>query len=442
MSPAMTSGRVVIRGIEESTARQASWGLLVLSVVAYMTLSPQALFVLGIPYDVPTGSFPAKIHPGTYLMLAAWAVGLASHGNPLGVLAQQARQHRLLFTSLACMVAVFAWAAGRHGPAGLAFIVDTLWMPAIGALTLLLHSRQRQRQMLVLALSLLLLNAALAIGEAALRQRLVPLFAGREGIIEEDYFRSSALQGHPLSNALTTVALLPAVLLLPWRAHWRAAAGVLLGLGLLTFGSRSALAGLLLYLLLGLLPVLSRTLRGGYGYTQITGGLLGAAVGAAALAGVVAATGLGERIFKNLTWDNSAQVRVRSWDVLQYVRDADLWFGIAVPRIDSIALRVGIDPRYEAIENFWLYLLLLLGVAGMVVFVVGLGCLLLHLWRLSSAPIRAALVIFLVLASGANTLASKSTSLLLLTLVAQCAALAPRPVAAHAAGSAAKGVGR
>ena len=185
--------------------------------------------------------------------------------------------------------------------------------------------------------------------------------------------------------------------------------------------------------------MLLRLVRGGYGYLHITGGLLAASLGTALLAAVVAATGLGERIFKNLTWDNSANVRLRSWEVLDYVRDADQWFGVSIPRIDSIALRIGIDPRYEAIENFWLYLLLLLGVVGFAVFLLGLVCLLLHLWRVSAAPIRVALVVYLLLASGANTLASKGTSLLLLALVAQCLAL---PAAARRsprwAGTAAK----
>ena len=267
-----------------------------------------------------------------------------------------------------------------------------------------------------------LFNALLAIGEFGFGRRLVPMHAGRDDIIEEDYFRASALMGHPLSNALVTAALLPAVALLPWRAVWKLLGATLLGLGLLAFGSRASLAALALFALLATLPVLWRLLRGGYGYLHITGGLLAACLGAAVLAGGVAATGLGERIFKNLTWDNSANVRLRAWEVLNHVRDAEQWFGVSIPRIDNIALRIGIDPRYEAIENFWLYLLLLLGVCGFALFVLGLACLLLHLWRISAAPLRVALVVYLVLASGSNTLASKGTSLLLLTLVAQCLA--------------------
>ena len=411
----------------DNTARRVSFALLVLAVLLYFCLSAPALSYLGIPYDTPTGPFPAKIHPGTYVMLLAWGLGLASAGNPLATLVSQARQHRLLFSYFLCMVGVFLWAVGRHGPSGLAFLLDTLVMTGVAALTVALQPPARQRQLFMLLMGLLMANAALALGEAALGKRLVPQLAEQLGYVSEEYFRSSALVGHPLANAMLTVAMLPAVLVLPWPLRWRLAAGVLVGLGLLTFGSRSAMAGLALFVLLASIPVFRRLVRGGFSYVQLTGGLVGAVVAAAALAGVVAATGLGERIFKNLTWDNSAQVRLRSWDVLDYFSDSDLWLGMSVPRIANVALRVGIDPRYEAIENFWIYLLLLLGVVGFVLFGVGLACLVVHIWRISVAPLRVAMLVYLLMASGANTLASKTISLLMLTLTAQCAAQLRRP---------------
>jgi hypothetical protein len=416
------------RGVHIAGLQQLSWALLVTSVLLYFCFSAHALLVLGIPYDVPMGAFPAKIHPGTYLLMAAWMAGLGAQGNPLASLGRQVRQQPLLSGALACMAGVFAWACWRHGPSGLAFILDTLCMPCVLALTVLLQPRVRQRQLLMLLMALLMANAVLAIGEFMAGKRLIPLFPLLERA-EEDYFRSSALLGHPLANALTVIVLLPAMELLPWSLLWRGAAMLLVTMGLLTFGSRSSLAGLMLYLLLVTLPVVWKFMRGGYTYTQVTGGLVGAVAGAAAAAALVAVSGVGERIFKNLVWDNSAAVRVRSWNVLDYVHDTDLWFGISIPRIENIAVRVGIDPRYEAIENFWLYMLLLLGIVGFALFVLGLVLLVVHLWRVAKLPLRVALVVYFVLASGANTLASKTVSLLMFTLAVQCAAaIRPLPI--------------
>jgi hypothetical protein len=161
---------------------------------------------------------------------------------------------------------------------------------------------------------------------------------------------------------------------------------------------------------------------------------VGAVFGLTALGALVAVTGVGERIFANLTWDNSASVRLLAWDVLDHFHGAAFWFGISIPSIDAIALRVGIDPRYEAIENFWIYLLLLLGMFGFVLFVAGIGMLLICMWKKSPPLLKMTMLVYLVLASGANTLSSKSTSLLYLVVAIQCAtAFAPSPLLAQRA---------
>jgi hypothetical protein len=410
-----------VAGIYLPGLQRLSWVALVASLVMYFCFSAHLLFLMGIPYDVPQGSFPAKIHPGTYLLLVSWFSGLGARGNPLGTLGRQAAAEPLLSGALACMVGVFVWACLRHGPGGQAFIIDTLCAPCIFAMAVLLQPRFKRRQLLLLLMALMLMNSLIALGEFAVGKRLVPLFPTR-GLSEEDYFRSTALLGHPLVHAISVTTLLPIAVLMPWRTWCRVLVLLLLTLSLLTFGSRSSMVGLLLYAGAAALVLVWGTAHGRYGYTQITGSLVAMVAGAAALLGVVASTGRGERIFKNLVWDNSAAVRVRSWDVLNHVHDADLWFGVPITRIDSIALRVGIDPRYEAIENFWLYLLLLLGIVGFALFLLGLGLLVWHLWRVAKTPMRLGLVVYFLLASGANTLASKTVSLLLLAGAVQCAA--------------------
>ncbi len=407
--------------------RTLSWWLLVTGVVLRMAVSAPALHTLGVPYDLPWGPFPSKIHPGSYVLGLAFLTGLASHGNPVRSLLELVHKHPLLAGYMGAMVAVFAWTLLRHGPAGQAFFIDTLWMPGVAALTVVMHHRGRQRRLLTVLMLLLLANAALAVAEGASGQRLIPLLSGRDGIVEEYWFRASALMGHPLANSLVTVSLMPVVVVMPWAWPLRAAALGLLTLALLSFGSRSNLAAVGVYALLACLPLALQLLRGRFSYRQISGGLLGLSLAAAALAAVVATTRLGERIFRNLSWDNSADVRLLAFDVLRHVHGADLWFGIPVSRIQGIAGRVGIDLRYEAIENFWVNLLVLLGLVGFGLFLFGLGCLVLHLWRGARAPLKVAIVMYFIVASGANTLAAKTPSLTLLAVALQCATALQRP---------------
>ena len=88
-------------------------------------------------------------------------------------------------------------------------------------------------------LLLSVLNAVIGIGEAATGARLVPYMAGDKPLVEE-FFRATALGGHPLTNSLRTAVLLFAVLVLPGGLRW--ALVPLFAVALLAFGSRSALA--------------------------------------------------------------------------------------------------------------------------------------------------------------------------------------------------------
>lgn len=397
--------------------RAVGFGLLVLSVTLYMMLSAPTLHELGIPYDVPYGPFPAKIHPGTYVLALAFLVSLGCGGNPLREGGRLLGRSPALAYYLASMLLLFLWVVWRHGTSGAAFILETLCTPALMLLTLQRHDEKQQAQVFKLMMILISVNAVMALIEYSFKMRLAPIRSGREDLGNTEYFRSSAFLGHPLVNALVTVSLLPAVTLLPWRPVARVALGALLLVALFTFGGRASLAlGGVVYgtLLAGWL--LYKTVRGHFSYLQLTGGSVGVLAGLAALSGLVAATGIGDRVLRNLALgDQSADVRLRVWDVFDYVDPVDLWIGLAPSGIDRLALRIGLDPKYEAIENFWIYLLLMFGLIGFALFLPALLTLVVQLWRRAPLAMRAAMVVYFSTASTGNTLAAKDFTLLLLT---------------------------
>lgn len=402
--------------------QQASWWLLVAGVSSFVLLSAMTLAWLGVPYDLPTGGKWAKLHPGTWLLVLSLGCALAAGGRPLAAVWQRVQQQPLVVLALACMVTVAAWSVARSGTSGAAFIVDALWMPCVLLLALHRVPDERRRWLLHWLLGLLVLNALMALGEFAAGRTLVPRFALDSDIVaDEGFFRASALMGHPLANALQTLSLMPAALLLP--ARWRWPVLVLLLASLLAFGSRAALgAALGLYGGALAFSVVRRALQGHYSYLQLTGGLFLCMVLITA-GGIAAwASGLGERIFANLAWDQSANARLVAWQALAWL-DEQAWFvGVSPAQINEIALRIGLDPRFEAIENFWVVLMMQFGLVGFVPFLVGLGSLLLHLWREAVPAMRLALPVYLLVASGANTLASKTVSLTLLTAGMACSA--------------------
>ncbi|WP_290871131.1 VpsF family polysaccharide biosynthesis protein [Aquabacterium sp.] len=406
--------------------------LLGLAMVLYLWLSAPLLAVMGIPYDVPMGSFPAKIHPGTYVLALAALSAWEAERWRLAGLKTSLQRDPLLHASLACMVACFAWAVLRHGPSGLAFFIDTLMAPAIAGLLITAQSDAARSRLKQLVMWLIVINAVLALGEYASRVHLVP---GIKGSGEDDpdaFFRATGLLGHPLTNAKVTVTALPFIGALPWALRWRVAAVVLLSLALLAFGGRTSLVmGALVYGLAGLACLLVHIARGRFSYLQLTGGAVGLLLGMALVTAIVLGTGLGDRVFHNFTWDNSADVRFLAWQTLDHFGGTDIWMGQPIEGIDHLAERVGIDMRYEAIENFWVYMLLLLGITGFLPFVLGLALLAVHLIQRSGLWQSLAVLVYIVVASGTNSLASKTISLLVLTVLVLTSAPERAPRAAR-----------
>ncbi len=420
-----------------SRTHQLAFWLFAFGLTGFLVLPASSLFALGMAYDAPGGTPFAKLHPGSYLMLTAWFMALCSQGNPLGAALAQLRGQRALALYLAAMLALFGYALLRHGMGGAAYLIDTHIMAAVAVLVLQQLGPRRQRQTVVLMAIVLVANAALGIGEAMLQARLIPLRIGGADEVVEEFFRASALMGHPLQNAQLTATLLPLVLLLPLAAGLRCALVLWLGLALLAFGGRASLGlSVALYGSWFVVQAFKRGLEGRLNYLHITGGAIGLLLGAAAMVAVVALTGLGERIFASLSWDNSASVRVRVWAVLGYLSDEQMIFGASADGVDALYQQLGLDSRYEAIENFWLLTLVQYGLVGFGLFVLGLVCVLHFLWRHSHGALRVALLLLVLVSSTTNSLAVKTPALLLFMVAVQAAAhLRPRLSAPGASAS-------
>lgn len=398
-------------------SEKLAWFLFCTAIVAYVVLSAPMLLQFGIPYDAPSGPAIAKLHPATYLLILSWLVALAGYGNPLRMLVWQLRCNPLLAASFGCMVLVFVWVVWRHGSSGAAFIIEALWTPCLALFVLNLLEPKRSQQIVLVIVVLLMLNAVAALGEIVTHKRVAYLGKIEAGFVEP-YFRASSLLGHPLHNALITVSLLPVVVELPWSFMQRLAVGLLLIFAILAFGGRSSLViGCAVYVCAFVVWALRNVVRGRFNYLQLTGGSLFVMLGATALVAFVAITGLGERIFVSLQLDSSADVRFRVWSAFSFMSTTDLWIGIPPAGIDRVSLLLGLDPVFEAIENFWIYLLMQFGILGFIPFLAGLGSLLWLLWRSATVPMRLGLVVYMLVASTNNTLAAKTISLALLAVV-------------------------
>ncbi|WP_408949868.1 VpsF family polysaccharide biosynthesis protein [Lysobacter sp. Hz 25] len=412
---------------------RASRVFLVLSLLAYLCLSPAMLTVLGIPYDAPYGSFVFKLHPGSYLLTIALALSLAAQGNPLVALLRRLAGQPLLGLYLLAMLSGFVYSLLRYGASGSAFFIDTLMMPAAIALILLRLDAAQLRGLFRLILIVAIANAALGLVEAAMQHHLVPYTVAGGVPVIEDKFRATALLGHPLENALITSIVLLASLDRPMSPLWRASLVAFLVLALLAFGGRTSFVlttlALLAYTAWGALHGLR---AGRYGYLHIVGASIAMLLALPMAMALVWRSGLGARIFEGLYLDDSATVRLRIFSVFDHLDRFDVLFGISPAQIHAVSARVGLSANLEAIENFWLFMLLQLGVFGFAVFALGLLCAFWLLWRRAGSGGRWTLLVFLITASTTNSLASKTSALTLLFAVL-CGVAGYRALGAEAA---------
>ncbi|MBL8250533.1 MAG: VpsF family polysaccharide biosynthesis protein [Candidatus Competibacter sp.] len=397
---------------ERRAADRWRWPLALgcLGLILYLLLSDNLLVTLGIPYNVPRGAFPFKIHPGSYCIALGFLLLL--RGNPWRRLAQLSRLSPALTALALVTAAIMLYALTQFGASGAGFFIDTWLAPALLGLIVLQAPPDRRPVAFWIVLWLSAINSLIGIGEAAVSDRLVPYMAGDQLLIEE-FFRATALGGHPLTNSLRTAVLIFVVLVLPVRA--RLLLVPLFAVSLLAFGSRSALASTLLLLFAwGAISFMRGIVSRHFDPRLALGIPLAALVLPAVVAVMALSLGLGQRVFQEFYWDDSAQSRLLAFQIFRFPNANELLWGMGPARIDWALDQLKSSTTLNDIENFWILLMLQV---GMIPFVFLAGSLLATLWSLAragSTPIQLAALLFLMLASGSNSLATKTQNLAIL----------------------------
>lgn len=424
-----------------SARKDLAGALALLAVAAMLLMSDSFLYWIGVNYTAPGGSLWGKLHPGTYLVLLAFAA-VALPLNPVRYLRALAGTHPAVPAYALVTALIMAYCTARFGISGAAFIAETLFMPAVLAMTLYALPLAWRRRIFLAALALVALDAVIGLAELALRQRLIPYYIGGELHVEPQ-FRSTALLGHPLKNATIVATFL---CLLPVLDRHRVAAvfaGALMGASLLAFGSRTAFA---VCLLVGAIALARWYVVGfmqrRFGYAMLTG--LGFMALLAPIAGIALLLMFGQqsRIFETLAWDPSAQSRFLVFRAFEGLRASDLIFGLGPEGIARVLDRLRAYTIVTDIENFWVLLALNFGLICFALFALAFGWLLWTLLGGAPAAVKVAALVFIVMISSNNSLAVKDSSLGLFVVAAMGAAAYARladpgyrPSAANAAGS-------
>ncbi|MGL5447209.1 MAG: VpsF family polysaccharide biosynthesis protein [Rhabdaerophilum sp.] len=238
-------------------------GLALLILGLLLTVSPMALNALGWNYDGVGGAGPTRFHPSTYLAILLFLLIALRDGNPVAsILAAFGRDLRLALFAMVWAVVFAHGVVNQDLPA--AALIDTFLMPLVMLLSFQRLSENTKRRMEILMHLALAANALLGLGEFISGLRLTPYIAG--GVLITDDWRSTALLGHPLGNALLTGCYIMMLLMGggKWlEGRWRYAMLVLQFGAMVAFGGRASLVLLILFAAIVLALGVFRFLAGG-----------------------------------------------------------------------------------------------------------------------------------------------------------------------------------
>jgi hypothetical protein len=391
--------------------------LATVAICSELAISANLLTVAGVPYVAEGGALIVKFHPGTMLLAVAVA-GAVLAGGAAWLRSVEPSIRCYLTLGAICILSAFL----LTGPGNLIVLLDT-FLPAGLAASILSKAPEAALLRLRRCMQVLLAaDAAIALAEMAAKATLVPLYLN-DAIYHphvED-FRPTALFDHPLTGA---VMMMIGLSIAPAGRIRRAYQG-LIWAALFAFGGRMAFGVSLASSVTTAAQknfhlILRRDRRAGFS-------LLAAVAFVSALGlllGVMAASGFGERLTSHLYWDQSAQVRVQQWRILQELDGSQLLFGaprdVLLADLNAMRLASGV----EVIENFWLLMFVSLGAVGFPFFLAMLGSLCVWCWQRGAREARILMLSVLLVASTSNSLGRKSTVLVCLVAAICCL---PRP---------------
>lgn len=382
-----------------------SFGL-VATVVLLFSISGGMLWLVGYNYDGLTGNPATKIHPSTYLLVLVFAWRACTFGNPIGYMVAVAdrRPASTLMAVISIVLLVIVIARQRPGMAGM---IDTFVAPALLVMMLGEDDEKTFARMQTVVHAIMTVNALLALFEFATKTLIFPYRLDGEVFMAD--LRSTALQGHPLSNATVTSVYVLALLSGSRSLSMPLRLG-LIGLqcaALVAFGGRSAMVTTIVlggcYLLIQGL----RSLRTG----RVN--LLGAALGLilAALVPVVialaASYGFFDALLERFVSDSgSANARVEMFELFKHFELRDLIVGPDIDLIESLRRINGLE---QGIENPVIRLVLYQGAFFTLLLFVGFALFMHEVARRCHSGLWLTMLGWLILLNTSESLASKTT---------------------------------
>jgi hypothetical protein len=398
------------------TDRLLSFGL-TLSVVLLFGVSGGMLWLFGYNYNAITGSAFTKIHPFSYLIVILFVRQAMLSGSPLAYALRIANRRPAGVLMAFAALLLFAVSVMRKTP-GMAGTIDTFFVPAL-LVMMMVDADERTLARMTTALHVLMtLNALIALFEFVTKTQLFPYRF--DGALLVGDTRSTALQGHPLTNAFVTACYVMALM----SGARSLSTGLKLTLialqcaALVTFGGRTATVVTLILGAFYAIVTMLRTMRSG----RVS--LRGAAIALLLLAFVpLAVGGLADGGFFNALFERfvsdggSANARVEMFAMFKAIPLHSLVIGPDISLVDSLRRMNGLE---SGIENPFVSMTLYHGAFLTVLIFIALGLMLFELTRDCHRGVWLPMLAFLILLNASESIATKTTAVAKFAIILLC----------------------
>lgn len=380
--------------------------ILFLVLILAFICGDNVLGTLGYPHDDIAAASIFRLHPLTYLSFALLIFYFLIGKIKVSDLVNKMKNESLFLT--ACII-VIIYLQLINSLNAISFFFDALVLPAILLILLKATSKKVIGKFSSLIYIFFFINALVAVIEKTTTTNLIV----QNPIWHFEYFRSSAIFGHPLNNGLI-MAVLTIILFWATKNSWLKVFVLLSGvLSIFCFGARGALIGVFLGIMLNML-LNAIGLSNEKSNKKMFGGLLYLCIFGAIISVVVMYTGLGDRIAALSHVDNSAEARVDSFNMFNGQDTSDLlWGGYSVHKIEMMQHMQGV----EIIENFYVVWILKFGLVMTVLLFGSLVKFLFDMMKNVGLDIKLPILVTLFfVASTNNSLASNSLVLSIVIL--------------------------
>jgi hypothetical protein len=369
--PPQSSSHAAVQAPSRSLIIEPLIGITAMSIAfCLFALSPMGLAALGWDYDGAGGSSIHRFHPSSYLIIVLTALLACRSANPVENFLRQFARDTPMTLFFGIWFALFLHAM-FHQDLPFSTLLDTFLMPILLVLAVRQLSLKLRFSMMWVLHILLNANALLAILEFTTGWRLTPFVAAGEPIIGD--WRSTALLGHPLANALMTGCYVMLLLLGGGGRLSDASRVLIIGLqcsAMIPFGGRASLVLFAVFVVAAFCWSIFKFLIGGkvrlahLVFVMLLSPLLfGSAM-------ILFEIGFFDKFIDRFLDDRgSSEARVLIFELFQAFTWDELLLG---PPQDLLKYRMAVYQIEYGIESLWLSLLFSFGILPAIVFSLGL----------------------------------------------------------------------